>query len=85
MNEIPSLYHLFAKVDTLSQKFDKINVSVVTPAFISPPCEASSISGHTSIECQLGSVVESIEQINFVQNNQGMRLPKIFIKTLKIP
>ena len=32
MHEISSLDHLAAKVDALTQKFDKINTSVVTPA-----------------------------------------------------
>ena len=34
MNEISSLDHLSVKVDALSQKFDKINISVVTPTSI---------------------------------------------------
>jgi len=33
--EISTLDHLSAKVDTLFQKFDKLSVSVVTPAPIS--------------------------------------------------
>ena len=32
MHEISSLDHPAAKVDTLTQKFDKMNTSVVTPA-----------------------------------------------------
>jgi len=54
-------------VDTLFQKFDKLSVCVVTPAPVSPPCE---VLGHTGVECQLGSVVESSEQLNY---DQGMR------------
>jgi len=85
MNEISSLDHLSVKVDALSQKFEKINVSVVTPTSISPPCGACGNLGHTSIECKLGSVAENIEQLNFVQNNQGMRSNQIFYKTLQNP
>jgi len=73
MNEIPPFDHLSAKVDALSLKFDKLNVSAVSPTSIPSPCGACGVFGHTSIKCQLGSVVESVEQINFVQNNQGMR------------
>jgi len=71
MNEISSFDHLSAKVNELSQKFDNINNSVVIPTSILPPCGACGISGHTSIECKLGNVVENIKQLNFVQNNQG--------------
>ena len=73
MNKISSLDHLSVKVDALFQKFDKINVSAVSPTSISPPCGACENLGHTSIECKLGSAAESIEQLNFIQNNQGIR------------
>jgi ubiquinone biosynthesis protein UbiJ len=51
MNEISHLDHLSAKVDALSEKFDKMNISAITPTSILPSCGACSISGHTSIEC----------------------------------
>jgi len=73
MYEVSNLDHLSAKVDTLSQKFDKLSVSVFTPAPVSPPCEVCGMFGHTGVECQLGSVVESLEQLNYDQYNQGMR------------
>jgi len=63
MYEISSLDHLVAKVDALTQKFDKMNTSAVTPAPVSPPCEVFGLFGHIGVECQLGSVVY----------NQGMR------------
>jgi len=85
MNEISSLDHISPKVDTLSQKFDKINISVVTPTSTSPPCGACGVLGQTSIECKVGSVAENIEQLNFVQNNQGMRSNQIFYKTHQNP
>jgi len=66
MNENSSFDHLSAKVDTLTQKFERMNINVVSPAPISPPCKNFDIFGHASIECQLGSADESIEQINFV-------------------
>jgi len=83
MNENSSFDHLSAKVDALTQKFDRMNISAVTPAPISPPCKICGIFGHASIKCQLGSADESIEQMNFVQYNQGIR--QNFYKTSKNP
>jgi len=86
MYEISTLDHLSAKVETLFQKFDKLSVSVVTPTPVSQPCEFCGILGHTGFECQLGSTVESPEQLNYDKYNQGMRQTKFFItKHLKIP
>jgi len=73
MYEVSTLDHLIAKVDALFQKFDKLSVSVVTPVSVSLPCEVFGIFGHTGVECQLGSVVEIPEQLNYAQYNQGMR------------
>ena len=50
MYEVSTLDHLSAKVDTLFQKFDKLSVSVVTPAPVSPPCEVCGILGHTGVK-----------------------------------
>ena len=85
MHEISSLDHLAAKVDALTQKFDKMNTSVVTPAPVSPPCKVCGVFGHIDIDCQLGSVVEGVEQINYAQYNQGMRQNQNFYKTPQIP
>jgi len=85
VNEISSLDHLSAKVDALSLKFDKMNVSAITPISIAPPCGACGIFGHASIDCQLGSAVESVEQINFVQYNQGMKQHQNFYKIFQNP
>jgi len=79
MYGISSLNHQAANVDALTQKFDKMNTSVVTPAPVSPPCEICGMFGHTSVECQLGSVVES------PQYNQGMRPNQFFYKTPQNP
>jgi len=57
MYEASALDHFNAKVDTLFQKIDKLSVSVVTPAPVSPTCEVCGIFGHIGVECQLGSVV----------------------------
>jgi len=73
MYEASTLDHLSAKVDILFQIFDKLSVCVVTPAHVSPSCEVCGILGLTGVECQLGSVVESPEQLNYDQYNQGMR------------
>jgi len=40
---------------------------------------------YTSVKCQLGSVVGSLEQVNYAQYNQGMRPNQNFYKTLQIP
>jgi ribosomal protein S15P/S13E len=79
--EISSLDHLAAKVDALTQKFDKINTSAVTHAPISPLCEVCGIFDHIDIDCQLGSVVRSPEQVNYAQYNQGFRNNQIFFQT----
>jgi hypothetical protein len=50
-----------------------MNTSFVTTAPVSPLCEVCGILGHTSVECQLGSAVESPKQLNYDQYNQGMR------------
>jgi hypothetical protein len=68
-----SLDHLNDKVDTLFQKFDKLTFSVVTPAPVLPPCKVYGMFGHTGVECRLGSVVGSPEQVNYAQYNQGFR------------
>ena len=60
MFEISSLDHLAAKVDALTQKFDKMNTSVVTPIPVSPPCEVCGVFGHIGIDCQLGSAIEGV-------------------------
>jgi len=83
-NEIPPFDHLSAKVDALSLKFDKLNITTL-PTFISSPCGACGIIDHTNIKCQLGSAAENVEQRNFVQNNQGMRKKQNFITILNIP
>ena len=44
------------------------------------PCGACGIFGHTSIDCKPSSVVENTEQLNFVQNNQGMSSNKTFYR-----
>ena len=67
MYEASALDQLNAKVDTLFKNFDKLSVSVVTPAPVSPPCEVCGIFGHTDVECQLGSAFESTKQLNYAQ------------------
>jgi len=81
MYEISSLDHLAAKDDALTQKFDKMNTSVVTPAPVSPPCKVCGVFGHIDIDCQLGNVVEGVKQINYAKYNQGMRQNQNFYKT----
>ena len=76
-----SLDHLAAKVDALTQKFDKINTSAVTHPPVSPLCEVCGVFGHIGIDCQLGSVVRSPEQVNYAQYNQGFKNNQIFFQT----
>jgi len=64
MYEISSLDHLTAKVDALTQKFDKMNTTAVTPAPVSPPCEVCGVFGNIGIDCQLGNAIKGIEQMN---------------------
>jgi len=51
MYGISSLDHLVAKVDALTLKFDKMNVSDVTLAPVSPPCQVCGVLGHTGVDC----------------------------------
>jgi len=81
MFEISSLDHLAAKVDALTQKFDKMNTSAVTPAPVSPPCEVCGVFIHIGIDCQLDSATEGVEQMNYAQYNQGMKQNQNFYKT----
>jgi len=37
-----------------------------TSALILPPCKVYGIFGHTGVESKLGSVVRSLEQVNYV-------------------
>jgi predicted choloylglycine hydrolase len=43
MSEISNYDHLAAKVDALTQKFEKLNVSAITSAPTSPCCEICGI------------------------------------------
>ncbi|KEH15603.1 hypothetical protein MTR_0750s0010 [Medicago truncatula] len=72
--------HLAAKVDALTQKFEKLNVNTVTPSPTSPPCEICGIFGHFGVDCQLGSATNSIEQLNYAQYNQRTRPNQNFYK-----
>jgi len=80
MYEISNFDHLAAKVDALTQKIEKMNVSVVTPTFVSPPCEICGVFGHIGVDCQLGSDIDNVEQMNYAQYNQGMRQNQNFYK-----
>jgi len=46
MYTISNFDHLAAKVNALTQKIEKMNVSAVTPNYISPPCEICGVFGH---------------------------------------
>ena len=79
IHEVSNLDHLAAKVDALTLKFEKRNVSAVTNAPASPPCEIFGIFGHIGVDCQLGSAINGVEQINYAQYNQGMRQNQFFL------
>jgi len=76
---------LSPKVDAISLKFDKLNDSNTLPTSISSSCGACGVIGHTSTRCQLGGAAESVEQINFIQNNQGMRQKQKFYNNPQHP
>jgi len=80
MYEVSDLDHLAAKVDALTQKFEKINVSAVTTTPVSPPCEICGIFGHIGVDFHLGSAINGVEQMNYAQYNQGMRQNQNFYK-----
>jgi len=65
MYEVSNLDHLAAKIDALTQKIDKMNVSAVTPTFVSPPYEICGVFGHIGVDCQLGNAIDGIEQMNY--------------------
>jgi len=71
MYEVSNLDHLTAKDDALTQKIEKMNVSAVTPAPVSPPCEICGVFGHIGVDCQLGSAIEGVEQMNYAQYTLG--------------
>jgi len=85
MYEVSPLDRVAAKVDALSQKLDKMSISVVTPTPVSHPCEVCGVFVHTSVDCQLGNAVEGIEQVNYAQYNQGWRQNQNFCKTCQNP
>ena len=81
MYEVSNFDHLAAKVDTLTQKIEKMNiVSAVTPTFVSHPCGICGVFGHIGVDCQLGSAIDGVEQMNYAQYNQGMRQIQNFYK-----
>ena len=57
-----------------------MNVSAVTNATVSPPCEICGISGHIGVDCQLGSALNGIEQVIYAKYAQGMRQNQNFFK-----
>ena len=57
-----------------------MNVSAVIPTSVSPPCEICGVFGHIDVDCQLGSAIDSVEQMNYTQYNQEMRQNQIFYK-----
>ncbi|XP_039690611.1 uncharacterized protein [Medicago truncatula] len=85
MYEVSNHDHLAAKVDALTQKFEKLNVSAVTPTPAYPPCEICGNFGHIGVDCQLGSAANGVQQMNYAQYNMGTSQTKTFIKTLKVP
>jgi len=80
MYEVSNFDHLAAKVDALTQKIEKMNVSPVTPTSVSPLCEICGVFGHIGVDCLLGSAINGIEQMNYAQYNQGMRQNQNFYK-----
>ena len=57
-----------------------MNFSDVTNAHVSPPLEICGIFGHIGVDCQLGSAINGVEQMNYAQYNQGMTQNQNFYK-----
>jgi len=57
-----------------------MNVSAVTPAPVSPPCEICGVFGHIDVDFQLGSAIDGVEQMNYAQYTQGMKQNQNFYK-----
>jgi len=55
-----------------------------TSSPVLPPCNFYRIFGYTAVECQLGSVIRSPEQLNYAQYNQGFRNNQFFFKPLNL-
>jgi len=47
-----------------------MNTSPVTFAPVSPLCEVCGVFDHIGVDCQLGSAIEGVEQLNYAQYNQ---------------
>jgi len=50
MYEVSNFDHLAAKVDALTQKIEKMNVSVVTPTSVSLSCKICGVFGHIGVD-----------------------------------
>jgi hypothetical protein len=51
IHEVSNYDHLVAKLDALTHKFEKLNVSAINSAS-TPSCEICSIAGHAGVDCQ---------------------------------
>jgi len=56
-----------------------MSINVVSPSSILPPCEICGVFDHIGVDCQLGNVVENIEQVNYAQYNQGLTQNQFFL------
>ena len=50
MYKVSNYDHLAAKVDALTQKIEKMNVSVVTPTSVSLSCKICGVFGHIGVD-----------------------------------
>jgi len=66
--EVDALTLLSAKVDTMTQRLDCINVNAVN--FSAPtPCEICGSIEHLTLNCQVGSLFsQDSSEVNYVQN-----------------
>jgi hypothetical protein len=80
MYEVSNYDHPAAKIDALTEKFEKFIVSAIPSTPASSSCEICGITGHVSVDCQLGSAINGVEQMNYAQYNQGMRQNQNFYK-----
>ena len=71
MCKVSTLDHLSAKVDTLFQKIDKLNVSVVTPTPVSPPCEVCGILVILVLNANWVVLLKVISNLNMLNITKG--------------
>jgi len=70
--ELDALTLLFAKVDAMTQRLDRMNVNAVNSSTPSP-CEICGFIDHLTLNCQVGSpFAQHTNEVNYVNNFNPM-------------